>query len=981
MSKLIVAVTQHLNFGTLLIPYLVKDKGEGVLEIEEQALASHAGDERTDVDKRILKISQSYTDRNLMKVFSKEVHTADFLRKMTEHQFSEHIRPFIDKKTQEMVQLIVAHDVPLYFKEMGRKTLYPHHLIRVHKNPLMISYSFELTETTFRYAISCELDGKPYPLINRKPTTVLTSLPTYIIAKDELFFCLEVEASRLMPFFSKMKVEVPRSAIRKYIEQIIMPALKNSKVTASGFDIIEQYPKKKAVLYLEESVLDVPIIRLIFFYGKNRFEPAHSHQKRYVSMKETMGSFCFHFFERDDAWEKQAVEVLKSTGLEQFGNAQFKLSSNPKGLDILSWIRCHQATLLAQGYELRHTDTGSCYFLGEISLKQEISEQPDWFDLKITVEIGPYRYSFIHFKRYILKGIRQFTLPNGEIAVLPEEWFERYNELIALGKVDDEQHIHLQKAHFGLIEALEKEQGSLYHSYYHEKEAYPIPDGIKANLRSYQTEGYRWMKHLRENSFGACLADDMGLGKTLQTITLLQSIYAKREAETTNLPPKPSVEMDGQYLLFGEETEEAGKPAAPSQESAASLIVVPTSLLPNWTREIRKFSTLSVYEYTGSGRLRSKGIQRIFNHYQVILTTYGLLRNDIELLTGYPFECIVLDESQIIKNRTSVTYQSAIQLKGKQRIVLTGTPIENSLGDLWAQFNFINPGMLGSYTSFQDLFITPISKESSGRSERRLQQLIRPFYLRRTKEQVAPELPTLTEEVVYCEMLPEQEQLYQKEKNTLRNLLMDHPEKESNIRKNNFVALQGITRLRLLANHPQMLKAEFPFSSGKMEQILEMYQILMEEGHKVLIFSSFVKYLQLLGQAFEERGWQYAMLTGSTTNREEEIDRFSESPGIYAFLISLKAGGVGLNLTKADYVFIIDPWWNPAAEMQAVSRAHRIGQTQQVMVYRFITHGSIEEKIIRLQESKAKLAESFITTNNPLKALSDHEWNELLRQL
>lgn len=523
---------------------------------------------------------------------------------------------------------------------------------------------------------------------------------------------------------------------------------------------------------------------------------------------------------------------------------------------------------------------------------------------------------------------------------------------------------------------------------YSDKKEYDTPTAIKATLRSYQKEGFSWMLHLQENNFGGCLADDMGLGKTLQTITMLQYIYPLQATEqiipstATTQTTVFSSDQTGQLSFFADEDlssfaqVEQQEATVPIDTKPASLVVLPTSLLHNWKKEINKFSRLSVYEYSGVNRLKSKGIYRIFNRFNIILTTYGVLRNDIDLLEEYPFECIILDESQNIKNPDSVTYHSVIRLKGKHKLVLTGTPIENSLKDLWAQFNFINPGLLGTSDGFRSHFIVPITKEGNTRLEQKLQQLIKPFFLRRTKEQVAPELPALTEEVIYCEMLPDQEDMYKKEKNILRNALLKITA-ESQLAKNNFVALQGMTRLRLMANHPRMLMPDADVRSGKMEQILETYEMLISEGHKVLIFSSFVRYLNLLSEAFDRRNWKYAMLTGETTDREKEINRFKEKE-TKAFFISLKAGGVGLNLTEADYVFIIDPWWNPAAEMQAVSRAHRMGQTKQVMVYRFITSHSIEEKIIQLQEQKSRLAEHFITTNNPLSNLTDNEWKELL---
>lgn len=307
------------------------------------------------------------------------------------------------------------------------------------------------------------------------------------------------------------------------------------------------------------------------------------------------------------------------------------------------------------------------------------------------------------------------------------------------------------------------------------------------------------------------------------------------------------------------------------------MIVVPTSLLPNWKREIRKFSSLSVYSYTATTGQRQKDPCKSFSRYNIVLITYGLLRRDIDLLENYRFTYVILDESQNVKNPASVTYHAVVRLKSDHRLVLTGTPIENSLKDLWAQFNFINPGLLGSSDGFRKYFILPITKEGNEKVGKRLQQIIRPFFLRRTKLQVAPELPPLTEEVVYCEMTPEQREIYLKEKNVLRNTILQ----ERN--KNSFVALNGITRLRQLANHPQMVMPVYTGGSGKMEQILDAFETLVSEGHKVLIFSSFVTHLNLLARAFIERKWKYAMLTGSTVDREKEITRFSTQSDVSAF--------------------------------------------------------------------------------------------------
>ena len=344
------------------------------------------------------------------------------------------------------------------------------------------------------------------------------------------------------------------------------------------------------------------------------------------------------------------------------------------------------------------------------------------------------------------------------------------------------------------------------------------------------------------------------------------------------------------------------------------------------------------------------------------------MRNDIDFLTQYEFECIVLDESQYIKNTSSQVYQSVSELKAKRFFVMTGTPIENSLNDLWAQLNFVNRGMLGSLSYFKNHFVQPIVNQQDEEREKRLQQIIKPFILRRTKNEVAQDLPPVIEQTVYCEMAEEQQKIYVSEKSAVRNNLFEQIS-HSGLEKNTMLAISALLRLRQLANHPAMVLDNYPGESAKIEEVISRIESLQAEHHKVLIFSSFVKLLQLVEKRLQQLDIDYAMLTGETQNREEVVLRFQENPDVGCFLISLKAGGVGLNLTAADYVFILDPWWNPASELQAINRAHRIGQDKTVMVYRFISVDTIEEKIQNLQSEKSKLANTYINTNNPFTDL------------
>jgi len=347
-------------------------------------------------------------------------------------------------------------------------------------------------------------------------------------------------------------------------------------------------------------------------------------------------------------------------------------------------------------------------------------------------------------------------------------------------------------------------------------------------------------------------------------------------------------------------------------------------------------------------------------------------------LSGFRFHYIILDESQMIKNPSSKLYNAIVSLQSDHKVVLTGTPIENSLTDLWSQINFVNPGLLGTLGFFKRSFVQAIEKKKDEAREEKLKELINPFILRRTKDEVARELPPLYEQVRYVNMSESQKRLYEEEKSQVRNAILENFE-EVGKERSSMMVLSALTRLRQIANHPDMLEEYEGQDSGKFTEVYRNIESVIAEGHKVLLFSSFVKHLDLFKSRFDEDGIGYAYLTGSRSQkqREEAIQNFQTKSNCSLFLISLKAGGVGLNLTAADYVFILDPWWNPAAEMQALSRAHRFGQENSVFVYRFISNDTIEEKIQGLQARKRELAETFVSSNNPLKSLSENELLEL----
>jgi len=670
------------------------------------------------------------------------------------------------------------------------------------------------------------------------------------------------------------------------------------------------------------------------------------------------------------------VEVLNEAGLRSrdernyYLNHSFNKGNENDIYSAINFINEYGSTLQNAGLTILQ-GLNNEYYLGKIELDIDSKEKEDWFDIYGVVRLGDMEIPFLSLKNHILNGKREYLLSDNRIVILPEAWFARYRSMFEFGKSSGEL-IRIHKQHFSLVddsvrgfhtETLEKLEAL------NSVEALPeleLPAGLNATLRTYQVEGFQWLCFLQQYGFGACLADDMGLGKTLQTIAVL--LRSKDLAKVADSAPSDqgSEEDGGQFSLFGRD-----------KKKLTSLIVVPASLIHNWSKECRRFAPgLKVLIHVGNQRNREL---TSFPYYDLVISTYHTVRQDSLQLSDFHFHYIVLDESQMIKNPSSKLYNSIVTLESDHKVVLTGTPIENSLTDLWSQINFVNPGLLGSLGFFKRSFVQAIEKKGDEEREEKLKELINPFILRRTKDEVARELPPVFEQVRFVNMAESQLRLYEEEKSQVRNALLENLD-EVGLEKSSIMVLQALTRLRQIANHPDLLEDYSGEDSGKFTEVYRDIESVISEGHKVLVFSSFVKHLELFRTRLEEDGIEYAYLTGSRNagQREQAVKDFQTRKACSLFLISLKAGGVGLNLTAADYVFILDPWWNPASEMQALSRAHRIGQENRVFVYRFISNDSIEEKIQRLQERKRELAETFVTSNNPLKSLSEKELLELL---
>lgn len=562
----------------------------------------------------------------------------------------------------------------------------------------------------------------------------------------------------------------------------------------------------------------------------------------------------------------------------------------------------------------------------------QVTSGIDWFNAKLSVRFGKKEASLKQVHRALRNKTKFVQLDDGTQGILPDEWINKITRYFQAGDIDEEL-LKIPKINFTEIsslfekEVLSKEVQSEISSYSHRfsilKKApeIPVSTELKTELRDYQREGLNWLGLLDSLNFGGCLADDMGLGKTIQIIAFL--LYQREKyGHTTNL------------------------------------IVVPTSLLFNWQEEIAKFAP-SIKVLLHYGPDRQKNID-LMSSYEVVLTSYGMLLSDIRFLKAFRFNYVFLDESQTVKNPNSEKYKAARLLQSRNKIVLTGTPVENNTFDLYGQLSFACPGLLGSKQYFKDTYAIPIDKFEYTKRTLELQQKIKPFILRRTKKQVAKELPEKTEMVIYCEMNAEQRKIYDAYERELRDFISASTDDET--LKNSMHVLTGLTKLRQICNSPVLLKEGHSGDhSVKIEILTEQIETQSKE-HKILVFSQFVGMLDLIKTELEHKNIPFEYLTGQTKNRGTKVQQFQTDENIRVFLISLKAGGVGLNLTEADYVYLVDPWWNPAAENQAIDRSYRIGQTKNVVAVRMVCSNTIEEKIINLQKKKSKLAQILIRT-------------------
>jgi len=783
------------------------------------------------------------------------------------------------------------------------------------------------------------IEGKSYELDN------LVLVHQYFVKlNNQLYLIGRLDFLRVIGFFKKQSnrlilhktkypefqkvILVPLEGSIHVDYSYLKPATK-SQIEEKGFDL-----ENEQLIYLSESEdyilltpvmrygsLEIPVLskkkiqaqdKLGNLFTLHRDEDAELQfignvlkQHPYFYDQETNDSFYLHrkrFLE--EAWFLDAFEVWRNKGIHILGFNQLKNNKLSE-------------------------------FQAKINI--EVLSGTDWFETKVKVKFGKQQVALKHLHKSIRNKSKFVTLDDGTQGILPHEWIEKFAAYFSAGEVTEDV-ILTPKIKFASINELYedalldgdvKNELKLYKRKFegtNSIQEVEVPKGLTATLRHYQKDGLNWLNFLDDFNFGSCLADDMGLGKTIQVLAFILSQREKVKHNT-------------------------------------NLVVVPASLIFNWKAEVEKFAPSIKVKTIYAGE-RTKTTDT-FDDYEIILTSYGTLLSDIRFLKDYRFNYIFLDESQLIKNPESQRYKAVRMLQSRNKVTMTGTPIENNTFDLYGQLSFACPGLFGSKQQFADLYSTPIDQFKDSRRAEELQKKIRPFILRRTKEQVAKELPDKTEIVLYCEMGAEQREVYEANKKEIQDFILGKQEDE--LPKSSMHVLKSITTLRQICNSAALLAdgKSYLQASSKIEVLME--QIGSKAGkHKILVFSQFVTMLDLIKKQLESKGIRYEYLTGQTRKRAEAVASFQENANIPVFLISLKAGGMGLNLTEADYVYLVDPWWNPAVENQAIDRAYRIGQHKNVMAVRLICPDTIEEKIMKLQATKKDLVKDLIQTEGSL---------------
>lgn len=887
--------------------------------------------------KKILTVCESLKPDFIFKKFSAKIKSAKTiadLQKDSKIEFA--IRQHLQLNLSSFYTLIVKEQFPLSIDMGIEKDFYRS---RVTTNLLDFEPQIEFNkhEEGITYTLSLKENETTFLPMNNS-ITILLDEPGWLIIDKKLGQLKDLNAKKLSPFITKKSIEIPSKLVDTYFKNFIPEIAKKIDIEATGFEIeLRDTIISQTLQPVYDFFKNCYYLNLYFDYNGYSFDATKTKKTHsFVDFSIANEPKIIQF--KRNADEALYTDKLLGIGLTKIKNELFGRNSDAEIHDPytnIQFVIDHKEELENLGFTIQNLRLESKEIITEnhtISASKEETKE-DWFDIKIIISIGTYKINFSEMIPNIKSKERLFLLPDGNYFLIPLEWLSKYSSLAKLSKTEN-GNLLLRKSNFAALDAIPEIKTDVIH-----KAEYASSDLLKATLRPYQIDGVKWLLGHFNSNLGACLADDMGLGKTLQTLAVLVAVQEQLgfTTKTTN------------FDLFQNET-------TIEREPLKTLIVLPSSLVFNWYNEAIKFTPhFSKMQYIGNDR---KLLQHRLESTDLIFTSYSIVHRDISILEKYNFRYLILDESQYIKNKNSKIFKAINKINTAHKMALSGTPIENSLDDLWSQMQFINPDILGSYTFFAENFKIPIEKKQDENSLSELKNLIQPYILRRTKEQVLKDLPELTEQIYYCNMDPEQEKLYEKEKSKARNFLL----KTDGSGPDKISIINTLMKLRQLSNHPKMIDQESEIDSGKYIAVTNYLENLVKGKQKTIIFSSFVTNLNFYSDWCKANKIDFCEITGETPahKREQQVKLFQEKENPLLFFISLKAGGVGLNITKASYVLFLDPWWNPFAEKQGVGRAHRIGQLNKVNVIRFISKNTVEEKIIKLQENKKLLSDSLL---------------------
>ena len=892
-------------------------------------------DEDADEDlRRIARLCEEIKPENIYKRMGKKAfRTQKKFLENADDKIRQHTSNVCSKYITEAVSLAAKLGIHLFFKPAPYEFIEPGKELHFISEPIALHTFYRKTDRGLYYKLTIGQEICP----SEHRTVILCNEPSlFCIDRNIYHFEEGLNGKLIRPFLKSEWINIPARTQSEYFRKMIVRIAGKIDIDAEGFNVTELYPKGECHLYLENTIIGGYHFRTTFLYDDKSFEE-NSHREKAVTLNDDGSNVSFVCIHRNREWERQITGRLRD---------ELHIPTSASLQDALTWAHANGGALQEMGVRMEQLTTHR-YYIGDVHITDSQTRQGDWFQLHIVLHFDDgLALPLTSLRQALLNGDKEYQLPNGKWFVIPEEWFSRYSPLMLFGLANNGS-VNVHRSQSSILSSFkelacgESDETTIGTS---------LPNRLNATLRPYQEEGYRWLLGHVNASTGCCLSDDMGLGKTIQSIAVILK-YKESCADNGSKPHNTTKGGTGMEMsLFTEEEMSGNK----SSSSLPVLVLAPASVVYNWRKEIKRFApSLKVLTYSGTPMQRWQMVT-YFSSFDVILTTYATMRNDIDRLCCVRWGMMFFDESQVFKNSSSQTYEAVRRLSCPRRIALSGTPMENNLHELWALMNILNPHLLGDKREFQKNFVHPINENLKSKYAEILSNMVAPYFLRRTKGEVLDSLPERQDETVYCDMTDEQAAMYAVEQSRIRNLLL-----QNNGSGDNAIALKSITILREIACAPAMMGSHA--ASGKLEEVFSRLEELRGTTHKVLIFSDYKQFLNIVADEMTKRGWAYTKLTGDTKNREEVINHFQCDASCQFFLISLRAGGLGLNLTQADYVFILDPWWNITAEEQAISRAHRQGQRRSVFVYRFISTGTLEEQILKLQDSKENLIKAVLS--------------------